>query len=110
MEIILTKNCLDLQGALRSDLGYFIVPQGDKFVSQRTKHFYNPDGHWLFIKLCLDLINTHMYISDVKIHGWELYYALIEYGYSPLAVLAFVELDKDYNAEELSDLIKKHGL
>ena len=110
MEIVLTDYCIELQGTLRPEYGYFIVRRGEKFFAQRSRHLYNPDGHWRFIKLCTEMARNNMYIYDVKIEGLELYTALLEFGIPPRVALVMVDLDKEYSAEDIGHLIKKYKL
>ena len=110
MQLFLTENCLDLQGKLNPALGYSITKRGDKFFSIRNNVVYCPAGHWRFIELCLELWELKLYISDVVISGWEVYYALIEFGWPPDGVLNMVNPFSKYNAAELSKIIKEHGL
>ena len=60
MEIILTKQCESLTGALGNGYGYFIQRRRGQdgkyhFFSQRSKHLPIPrDGHLRFIFACAD--------------------------------------------------------
>ena len=78
MQIILSKDCLALQGLICRDYGYFIVKRGKSFFAQRSKHSVPPDGHWRFIVLCAELAHNGLYISDISVTRSELHEALTE--------------------------------
>lgn len=78
MQIILSKDCLALQGLICRDYGYFIVKRRKSFFAQRSKHSVPPDGHWRFIILCAELAHNGLYISDISVTRSELHEALTE--------------------------------
>ena len=87
MEIILSKQCESLTGALGNGYGYFIQRRRGQdgkyhFFSQRSKHPPIPiDGHLRFIFTCADLAQMGLHISDIRVPRKELAQALAEAGY-----------------------------
>ena len=83
MELILANTCAAITGALDSSLGYTIRRHGDRFFSMRNpKGFVPIDGHWNFICLCAELAQKHLYLSDIRVPGWEIFQALEEAGFN----------------------------
>ena len=78
MEIILSKQCESLTGAISTDLGYFLVNRKGRFFSQRSRHSVPPDGHWRFILCCANLAQTRLYLTDIRVKRDELSDALYE--------------------------------
>ena len=78
MEIILSKQCESLTGAISTDLGYFLVNRKGRFFSQRSRHSVPPDGHWRFILTCANLAQTRLYLTDIRVKRDELSDALCE--------------------------------
>ncbi len=104
MEIILTKQCESLTGALGNGYGYFIQRRRGQdgkyhFFSQRSKHLPIPrDGHLRFIFACAEL--TQM--------GYELKAALQEDVL--LASALCVDVDNEYSAAEVLQFKNERGL
>ena len=84
MEIILSKQCESLTGALGNGYGYFIQRRRGQdgkyhFFSQRSKHPPIPiDGHLRFIFACAEMAKVHLHIADICVKKEELYDALTE--------------------------------
>ena len=109
MEIILSKNCLSLTGMLNTELGYYIrSTKKGRFYSQRSKHFVPPDGHWRFIVICAELAQKKLYITDIRVSGYEIRAALTEAAF--LASAYRFDPDYEYSADEFLDLKKTLGL
>ena len=107
MLIILSENCLALQGLLARDYGYFIVKRGKSFFSQRSKHSVPPDGHLRFIFLCAELAHNGLYISDISVTREELKKAL--YEAHCFRTMQFLRLDT-YDARDILNLKTTFGL
>ena len=108
MEVILSKQCESLVGTLERGLGYSLQQRGKRFFSQRSKHFVPADGHWRFIVLCAEMSRNGLYISDIRVSGYELKIALTEPGF--LASSLRVDLDNEYNAKEVLAFKERVGL
>ena len=108
MEVILSKQCESLVGTLERGLGYSLQQRGKRFFSQRSKHFVPPDGHWRFIVLCAEMARNGLYISDIRLSGYELKVALTEPGF--LASALHVDVDYEYNAAEVLNFKNERGL
>ena len=84
MEIILSKQCESLTGALGNGYGYFIQRRRGQdgkyhFFSQRSKHPPIPiDGHLRFIFTCAELAQMRLHVSDIKVSYVEFYDAVRE--------------------------------
>ena len=102
MQIILSKDCLALQGLICRGYGYFIVKRGKSFFSQRSKHSVPPDGHLRFIFLCAELVRDKLFIDDIRVSGYEIKAALTEAAL--LASANRVNADYEYSAAEILDL------
>ena len=77
MEIILSKTCVSITGALNKRLGYSIQRQRGKFFSKRnSRGKVPPDGHWRFIELCAEQAKVGFLFSDIKVSAAELREAL----------------------------------
>ena len=98
MEVILSKQCLTLVGMLERGLGYSLQQRGKRFFSQRSKHFVPADGHWRFIVLCAEMARNGLYITDVRVSGYELAEALNEAG---IPWMGRIMLCWKYSAEEV---------
>ena len=108
MEIILSKQCLTLVGMLERGLGYYIrSTKTGRFFSQRSRHSVPPDGHWRFIVLCAEMARNGLYITDIKVDGWEIAGALLEAG-RRCAVLAISK--NTYNAKEVLAFKERMGI
>ena len=88
MEIILSKQCESLTGALGNGYGYFIQRRRGQdgkyhFYSQRSKWNVPPDGHLRFIFTCAELAQMGLHVSDIRVPRKELSDALWEAGYKP---------------------------
>ena len=94
MELILSKQCESLTGALGRGYGYYVRrsrnARGEyRFFSQRSKHPPIPrDGHLRFIMECANLTQMQLHISDVCVPAGELKEAIREAGYIMPANLA----------------------
>ena len=108
MEVILSKQCESLVGTLERGLGYSLQQRGKRFFSQRSKHFVPPDGHWRFIVLCAEMARNGLYISDIRVSGYELKIALDEAAF--IASALQVDLDYEYNAEEVLAFKERVGI
>ena len=109
MEIILSKQCLSLVGMLERGLGYYIrSTKTGRFFGQRSKHSVPPDGHWQFIVLCAEMARNGLYISDIRVSGYELKIALDEAAF--IASALQVDLDYEYNAEEVLAFKERVGI
>ena len=83
MKIILSNQCLSLTGMLERGTGYFLQARRKRngevgYYSQRSKWGVPPDGHWRFIKLCAELAQNGLYITDIRVPQEELKQALYE--------------------------------
>ena len=114
MEIILTKQCESLTGALGNGYGYFIQRRRGQdgkyhFFSQRSKHPPIPrDGHLRFIFACAELTQMNLHIADIRVSGYELKAALQEDVL--LASALCVDVDNEYSAAEVLQFKKERGL
>ena len=87
MEIILSKQCESLTGALGNGYGYFIQRRRGQdgkyhFFSQRSKHPPIPiDGHLRFIFTCAELAQMRLHIADIRVSRDELVEAVEEAGW-----------------------------
>ena len=87
MEIILSKQCESLTGALGNGYGYFIQRRRGQdgkyhFFSQRSKHPPIPrDGHLRFIFACAELTQMNLHIADIRVSRDELVNAVEEAGW-----------------------------
>ena len=114
MEIILTKQCESLTGALGNGYGYFIQRRRGQdgkyhFFSQRSKHLPIPrDGHLRFIFACAELTQMKLHISDIRVSGYELKAALQEDVL--LASALCVDVDNEYSAAEVLQFKNERGL
>ena len=87
MEIILSKQCESLTGALGNGYGYFIQRRRGQdgkyhFFSQRSKHPPIPrDGHLRFIFACAGMAQNGLYITDIRVSRDELVEAVEEAGW-----------------------------
>ena len=107
MEIILTKQCESLSGALDKRLGYFIQRRGKRFFAVRTsKKTPPPDGHWRFIVACAKLANG-LHVDDIKVYPDDLGPALWEAHHF---IAAQNIKDKIYNARDILNLKTTFGL
>ena len=111
MEIILSKQCESLTGALGNGYGYFIQRRRGQdgkyhFFSQRSKHPPIPiDGHLRFIFTCAELAQMRLHVSDIRVSAKELRAAFRE------ADLWYGVRLKNTNAKQIfnaSDIIKIH--
>ncbi len=78
MKVILSDMCLSLVGMINTDLGYYLRKKGNSFFSQRSAQGAPPDGHWRFLVLCAELVQNHLYLSDIEVSRNELRSALRE--------------------------------
>ena len=107
MEIILTKQCESLTGALGNGYGYFIQRRRGQdgkyhFFSQRSKHQPIPrDGHLRFIVACAELAQAKLHIADISVKKEELYDALTEANHWIAARSLRLPL---YNARDIINL------
>ena len=83
MEVILANTCESFTGSIDRSLGYSIQRRKDGFFAKRnSKGFVPKDGHWNFICLCAELAQKHLYLSDIRVPGWEIFLALEEAGFN----------------------------
>ena len=114
MEIILSKQCESLTGALGKGFGYFIQRRRGQdgkyhFFSQRSKHPPIPrDGHLRFIFTCAELTQMNLHIADIRVSGYELKAALQEDVL--LASALCVDVDNEYSAAEVLKFKNERGL
>ena len=114
MEIILSKQCESLTGALGNGYGYFIQRRRGQdgkyhFFSQRSKHPPIPrDGHLRFIFTCAELAQAKLHIADIRVSGYELKSALQEDVL--LASALCVDVDNEYSAAEVLQFKNERGL
>ena len=101
MEIILSKQCESLTGAISTDLGYFLVNRKGRFFSQRSRHSVPPDGHWRFILCCANLAQTRLYLTDIRVKRDELSDALYEAHHFIAAIHLRLPI---YNARDILNL------
>ena len=108
MQIILSKDCLALQGLICRDYGYFIVKRRKSFFAQRSRHSVPPYGHLRFILLCAEMARDGLFIKNIRVSGYELKAALTEQGL--LASANRVNADYEYSAAEILDVDTLLGL
>ena len=109
MEIILSKQCESLTGSLGKELGYHVQHRKNGFFSKRNSNGHVPaDGHWMMIRLCANLAMQRLYITDIRVTGYEMKAALQEAAYLESALL--VDVDEVYNAEQVLNFIKERGI
>lgn len=110
MEIILSKRCESLTGTLGKDLGYHIQHRKYGFFSKRNSNGHVPaDGHWMMIRLCAFMATQlQLYITDIRVSGYEMKAALLEAAY--FASAQWVDVDEVYNAEQVLNFIKERGI
>ena len=100
MEIILSKQCESLTGTIGRAFGYHIQKRKNGFFGKRnTKGNVPPDGHWRFILCCANLAQTRLYLTDIRVPGWEIYQALEEAGFDPDSFTGLISTL--YNAREV---------
>ena len=112
MEIILSKQCESLIGALGKGYGYYIrrAPHKDgsvRFFSQRSKWDVPAGGHMRFIFTCAEIAQAKLHITDVKVTNRELFEALREAKHFIAA--QNIKL-KTYNAQDIINLKNTFGL
>ena len=114
MEIILSKQCESLTGALGKGYGYFIQRRRGQdgkyhFFSQRSKHPPIPiDGHLRFIFTCAELTQMNLHIADIRVSRDELVKAVEEAGW---CLSRFMEnLHPTLTAKEVLTFKQKVGL
>ena len=114
MEIILSKQCESLTGALGNGYGYFIQRRRGQdgkyhFFSQRSKHLPIPrDGHLRFIFACAELTQMNLHIADIRVSRDELVNAVEEAGW---CLSRFMEnLHPTLTAKEVLTFKQKVGL
>ena len=108
MEVILSNNCLALQGSLGRGYGYYIrSTKKGRFFSQRSRYNVPPDGHLRFIFLCAELAKNKLHITDIRVSWAELGAALEE-------ARCFIALHnlrlETYNARDILNLKTNFGL
>ena len=120
MEIILSRNCLCLAGALGQGYGYFIQRRMSQvtgkvtFHSVRSKHPPIPsDGHLRFLFLCAEMAQQGMYIRDVALTREELADALREAGCTT-PLYGLTKYSEDYpavfNARQVMNFKERYQL
>ena len=109
MEIILSKQCESLTGSLGKELGYHVQHRKNGFFSKRNSNGpVPPDGHWMMIRVCANIAMQRLYITDIRVTGYELKAALQEADYLESALL--VDVDEVYDAEGVLNFIKERGI
>lgn len=99
MEIILSSHCSSFTGTVNKHFGYAIRQRGKRFYGVRCNNMkVPPDGHWRFILACAEIAQMTIFISDVKVSGYELAEALEEAG---ILWRGRVILKSEYSAEEV---------
>jgi hypothetical protein len=78
MKVILSNMCASLVGTLERGLGYHLEHRKNGFFAVRNNTSVPPDGHWRFIVLCAELVQNHLYLSDIEVSRNELRSALRE--------------------------------
>ncbi len=109
MEIILSKQCESLTGTLGKELGYHVQHRKNGFFSKRNSNGPVPaGGHWTMIRLCANMAMQRLYITDIRVTGYEMKAALQEAAYLESALL--VDVDEVYNAEGVLNFVKERGI
>ena len=108
MQIILSKNCLALQGVIGRDYGFHIECRKQNFYAVRNAGHVPPDGHWRFIVLCAEMARDGHFIKDIRVSGYEIKAALTEAAF--LVSANRVNADYEYCAAEILDLKTLLGL
>lgn len=109
MEIILSKQCESLTGTLGRELGYHVQHRKNGFFSKRNSNGpVRADGHWMMIRLCANMAMQRLYVTDIRVTGYEMKAALQEAAYLESALL--VDVDEVYDAEGVLNFIKEHGI
>lgn len=107
MEIILAKRCKSLTGSFGQYYGYAIRRSGKKFFSVRSpKGPHVRDGHLRFIFACADMAQYNYFIGDINVEGTE----WIEAAREAQIKLDSIDADAHYNAEQVRDIKRNHGL
>ena len=107
MEIILSKQCESLTGALGNGFGYHIQRRTGlngktRFWGVRQSNGEIPaDGHWRFIVACAEMAKGHLHIADISVKKEELYDALTEANHWIAARSLRLPL---YNARDIINL------
>ena len=109
MEIILSKKCESFTGSLGGRFGYHIQHRKNGFFSKRNSNGPVPrDGHWLFIVSCAQLAQLKLHVADIRVTGYEMNDALKDACLFASAQL--VDVDEIYNADDVLNFVKEHGL
>ena len=115
MEIILSKNCASLTGAINKKNGYYIKSQTDKngivkfFGARKSKGFVPTYGHIRFIFECAKLAEHKLYVNDIHITAGEIDDALEEATDGKLTS-PWSPRDEIVNAQQVLQLKKELGL
>ena len=115
MEIILSKNCASLTGAINKKNGYYIKSQTDKngvvkfFGVRKSKGYVPPSGHIYFIFECAKLAEQKLYVDNIIITAGEIDDALEEATDGKLS-LHWSPRDEIVNAKQVLQLKKELGL
>ena len=107
MQIILSKDCLALQGLIGRDYGYHIECRKQNFYAVRNAGHVPPDGHWRFIVLCAELAQLNLHIADIKVMYKELKEAIVE---AKIPGLYLYRLKDVYDADDILTIKSKCGL
>ena len=100
--------CASLVGTLERGLGYHLEHRKNGFFSKRDQRGHvPPDGHWRFIVLCAELVQNHLYLSDIEVSRNELRSALRE---ARLFVAANHLKLETYHARDILNLKTTFGL
>lgn len=107
MEIILARTCKSLTGSLGKSYGYSVRRSGKQFFSVRSpKGPRIRDGHLRFIFACADMAQYNFHIANIDVEGEELLQAAREAHVE----LESIEPDEHYDAQQVRDIKRNHGL
>lgn len=107
MELILARTCKSLTGSFGKSYGYSVRRSGKQFFSVRSpKGPRIRDGHLRFIFACADMAQYNFFIANIDVEGKEILQAARE----AQVTLDSVEADAHYNAEQVRDIKRNHGL
>ena len=115
MEIILSKQCEYLTGSLGRGFGYHIQRRTENdgtirfWGVRKSKGDVPPDGHWKFILSCVNLAQSKLHITDVKVTNRELFEALREANLPSPAFLNWNNVEI-YNAQDILNLKNMYNL
>ena len=114
MEIILSKQCEYLTGSLGRGFGYHIQRRTENdgtirfWGVRQSKGAVPPDGHWKFILSCVNLAQSKLHITDIRVAYQEVWNALNE-ACICVSILG-VDPPKFYNAQDILNLKNMYNL